>query len=412
MSQSREKPKSPTAVVPTVFSAGFRFFFLFAGLFAIVSMLGWLAWLGIHAAGGSLATSTIAVAPHLWHAHEMIFGYAVAVVAGFFLTAVPSWTNTRPARIVFISSVGGLWLAGRVAVWFGAFIPAGLVAAIDIAFLPVLTIRLALQMRSNPQPRNLIVVALLGIVTFGNLLVHLEWAGITEDTAFGGLRLGLFTIAGLISIIGGRVVPAFTRNALLRRGEERDLPRSQRLPERLGIGAALAFALAVAVPAPDWLVGTLAGLAGLGNAIRLSGWRAAATLSEPILWSLHLAFAMLSLGYLVLAMAYLFGFPHEIAALHLVAIGAIGGMTLAMMTRASLGHTGRPLVVARPVGWAYGAIALAAVVRGFGAELAPSFYYEVMFVSGALWIAGFIVFAIVYWPILTRPRPTAGAAAE
>ncbi len=388
-----------------VLTAGFRFFFLSAGLFAVVSMTLWLVWLGIHAGGGAVQAPTIAVAPYMWHAHEMIFGYAVAVTAGFFLTAVPSWTNTAPARIVFVSSVGGLWLAGRIAVWFAAFLPAILVAVIDLVFLPILAVRLAHQMRNNPQPRNLVVVGLLALVTAANLLVHLEWIGWTEDTAAAGLRFGLFTIAGLITIIGGRVVPAFTRNALLRRDPEARLPKSRAPAERVGIIAAIAFAVAMPLGLPGWLLALIATVAGLANLTRLLGWQWRQTLGEPILWSLHLGFAMLSAGYLMMAAAHAFGVPHEVAALHITGIGAIGGMTLAMMTRAALGHTGRPLKVAPPIAVGYVLIALAALVRGFGTELLPAAYYEVVFLSGALWIAGFSLFALVYWPILTRKRP-------
>ncbi|MCC2112460.1 MAG: NnrS family protein [Hyphomicrobiales bacterium] len=392
-------------------TAGFRFFFLSAGLFAVLSMTLWLIWLGIHATGGMVQSPTIAVAPYMWHAHEMIFGYAVAVTAGFFLTAVPSWTNTAPARIAFVSSVGGLWLAGRIVVWFAAYLPATVVAVVDLMFLPILAVRLAHQMRNNPQPRNLVVVGLLALVTIANVLIHLEWIGWTDDTAGAGLRLGLFTIAGLITIIGGRVVPAFTRNALLRRNPEAPLPMSNPLFERVGIAAALTFAVAMPFGLPSWLLGLVAAIAGLANAARLIGWQWRQTLAEPILWSLHLAFAMLSVGYLAVAAAYIFGVPHEVAALHIIGIGAIGGMTLAMMTRASLGHTGRPLAVTPPITVGYLLIAIAALVRAFGSEFLPSAYYEVVFLSGALWISGFALFTVVYWPILTRPRPARGEAA-
>ncbi|HQF31489.1 MAG TPA: NnrS family protein, partial [Hyphomicrobiales bacterium] len=206
MASSNAAARGPK--VPIFLTAGFRFFFLAAGLYAILAMAAWLSWLGIHAAGGAVVTPTMAMAPHFWHAHEMIMGFAVAVISGFFLTAVPNWTNTAPARAAFVSSVGGLWLAGRLAMWFSAFLPAFLVAVVDLAFLPALTVRLAINMRNNPQPRNVVVVGLLGIVTIGNLMMHLEWTGITDDTAASGARLALFTIGGLIAVIGGRVTPS------------------------------------------------------------------------------------------------------------------------------------------------------------------------------------------------------------
>ncbi|MEZ5840956.1 MAG: NnrS family protein [Hyphomicrobiales bacterium] len=394
--------------VPIFLTAGFRFFFLSAGLYAILAMAAWLSWLGLHAAGGAVVTPTIGVAPHLWHAHEMIFGFSVAVISGFFLTAVPNWTNTAPARAMFVSSVGGLWLAGRLAIWFSAFLPAGLVAVVDIVFLPALTIRLANNMRNNPQPRNMVVVGLLVIVTIGNILMHLEWMGLTGDTAATGARLALFTIGGLIAIIGGRVVPSFTRNALRRLGQERLLPVDRPLFDRIGVVSAVAVGPLVALEAaglPEAVAGVVAIIAGLANAARLAGWQGQRTLGEPILWSLHLGFLMIAAGFLLYGAAMFVPGLGEIASLHLIAIGAVGCMTLAMMTRASLGHTGRALKVAPAIGIAYLLVAAAALVRVFGLVAFPANYYEVIFLSGALWMAGFAIFSVVYFPVLTGPRP-------
>ena len=388
---------------PLVLTAGFRFFFLAAGLFAVVSMAAWLAWLELDAVGVTIGEPTIAIAPHLWHGHEMIFGYGLAVLAGFFLTAVPSWTGAPEARAVFVSFTGALWLAGRLAVWFSAWLDPFIVAAIDLAFLPPLMVRIGLNLRRRPQPHNVMLLGLLILILAGNLLVHLEWTGITSDTAGAGLRLGLLTIAALIAIIGGRVIPGFTKNALVRRAMTDDLPVNHGALSKGGIISAVLLALAVAAGLPDAVLGIVALAAALLNGARLAGWRWQKTLDEPILWSLHLAFAMLVLGYGALATAYLTGWPGEIAALHVTGIGAIGGMTLAMMSRASLGHTGRALTVSRQTALAYLAIAAAALIRAFAPTLAPGFYDAVMMISGALWVTGFALFVAAYWPILTGP---------
>jgi uncharacterized protein involved in response to NO len=199
------------------------------------------------------------------------------------------------------------------------------------------------------------------------------------------------------------VIPAFTRNAMRQAGRETGLPQSHLKVEATGVASAILLPLLVAAGAPGQLIAAVALLTGAAQAVRLAGWSGRWTLGQPILWSLHLGFAMLALGYLALAAA-MAGWIGEVGALHLLGIGAIGGMTLAMMSRASLGHTGRPLVAARPVAWAYGLIALAALIRVVGAEAAPGWYESAMLISGALWLTAFALFVAVYWPILTTPR--------
>jgi uncharacterized protein involved in response to NO len=393
----------------TLLGAGLRIFFFAAALYAVFAMGVWEGWLGMQAAGREPALP-FAPAPVLWHAHEMIFGYACAVLGGFFLTAVPSWTGEKSARAALLTLLAVLWLAGRLAVWWSGALDPVLVAAIDLAFLPVLGAKLALQLARRPKPQNMVVLLVIAMIWAGNLMVHLDWTGVTPGSAGAGLRLGLLTIAAMIAIIGGRVIPAFTRNAMRQAGRETGLPQSHRKVEVVGVASAILLALFVAAGAPDRLVATIALVAGTAQAVRLAGWRAGWTLGRPILWSLHLGFAMLALGYLALAAA-MAGWIGEVGALHLIGIGAIGGMTLAMMSRAALGHTGRPLVVARPVAWAYGLVALAALVRAVGAEAAPGWYDLAMLISGALWLLAYLSFIAVYWPILTGPSQNAASRA-
>jgi len=400
---------NPILGMRTLLGAGLRIFFFAAALYAVFAMVVWEGWLGMQAAGQELALP-FAPPPVLWHAHEMIFGYACAVLGGFFLTAVPSWTGEKSARAAFLTVLAALWLAGRLAVWWSGGLDPVLVAAIDLAFLPVLGAKLALQLARRPKPRNMIVLLVIAMIWAGNLMVHLDWTGATPGSAGAGLRLGLLTIAAMIAIIGGRVIPAFTGNAMRQSGRETGLPRSRGKLEVAGVASAILLALFVAAGAPDRLVAVLALAAGTAQAVRLAGWRGGWTLGQPILWSLHLAFAMLALGYLALAAA-MAGWIGEVGALHLIGIGAIGGMTLAMMSRAALGHTGRPLVVARPIAWAYSLVALAALVRAVGAEAAPGWYDLAMLISGALWLLAYLSFIAVYWPILTGPRQNAASGA-
>jgi uncharacterized protein involved in response to NO len=397
---------NPFRGIRTLLSGGLRIFFFAAALYAIFAMGVWEGWLGTVAATGHEPTMPFAPSPVLWHAHEMIFGYACAVLGGFFLTAIPSWTGEKSARGAFLTLLAVLWLAGRVAIWWSGGLDPALVAAIDLAFLPVLGGKIALQLARRPKPQNVMLLGLIMMIWSGNLMVHLDWIGVWPGGASAGLRLSLLTITAIIAIIGGRVIPAFTRNTLRQAGRETNLPRSHAKVETTGIASAILLPLFVAAGAPDQLIGAIALIAGAAQAVRLAGWRGGATLGQPILWSLHLAFAMLALGYLALAAA-MAGWIGEIGALHLLGIGAVGGMTLAMMSRAALGHTGRSLVAARPVAWAYGLIGVAALIRTVGAEAAPGWYDWAILVSGAVWLLAFVLFLAVYWPILTSPRQNA-----
>jgi len=380
------------------------------GIYAVVAIAAWLAWLLLHAGNVAVTRPTIAEAPHLWHGHEMLFGYAVAVLSGFLLTAVPSWTGTTPLAGQPLAMLAAAWLAGRIAMWFSAFLPAGLVAAIDLAYLPLLMLVVARALMRRPAARNLVFIALMALLLFANAVVHAQWLGFAEDTASWGLKLAILVLALMITIIGGRVVPAFTRNALLHRGEHERLPRS--IPRLDGVCIASALAAVIAATA-DWpaALGVATLVTGFANAVRLALWRPTASLDEPIVWSLHLGYLGLVVGFLTLAAADLGGWPSETAALHVIAIAAIGGMTLAVMTRAALGHTGRALAVTRPVAAAYVLVAVAALVRGFGTALAPAHYFAVITVAGLCWMAAFGLFCFCYAPILAGPSAAAGDAA-
>ncbi|MES0811085.1 NnrS family protein [Roseibium sp. SCPC15] len=390
---------------PTVLSAGFRFYFLAAGIFSVIAMLAWNIWLGVHAAGGAFVSLPMSMAPHLWHAHEMVFGYTVAVMAGFFITAVPNWTGSKESGALFVTCSGAVWLLGRLAVWFSGLLDPVLVAVVDLAFVPILATSIIGRLAKKSQVRNIVFLFLLSALFTGNLLMHLEWMGWTEATAESGVRLGLFVSAAMIVIIGGRVVPAFTRNALNRVGYAGTMPVSRAWLDRAGILLAVLSAVASVLPVPETVFGILCLGAGAANLCRVSGWRGWVTLDSPILWILHAAFLLLSIGYLVYGFSLTFNVFSETAALHLLAAGAVGGMTLAMMTRASLGHSGRPLIVSTPIMLAYLAVIAAALLRTFGTQFWD--YFPVMLSSGALWITSFALFTWVYFPILTRPRSRA-----
>lgn len=386
-----------------LFSEGYRIFFLCAGVYGALAVAAWMWMFDAQMSAAGALQTPFAPAPRLWHAHEMIFGYASAAIGGFFLTAVPNWTGARAARHVFILAVSGVWLAGRLAIWWSAYLDPLAVAILDLVFLPVLAAKIATQLVKRPKLRNVMFLGLLTIVWTGNLLVHLEWTGLIGDGVDRGLRTGLYGLAALIAVLGGRVTPAFTRNAMTRSGIERRLPDSPRAATAVGVATAIMLPLLITARASEEAIGTVALIAGVAGIVRLAGWRTAWTLAQPILWSLHLAYAMLTAGYVLLGLA-LFGVGAEIAALHVTGIGAVGGMTLAVMSRAILGHSGRALIAPWPIASAYGAAALAAVVRATGASGEAGWYVASVMLSGALWIAAFGTFVAVFLPILLAPR--------
>ncbi len=388
-----------TGTLRILLSESFRAFFLAAGLFAICSVSVWAVWLGIATGGGDIAPL-----PDYWHAHEMIFGYAAAAMAGFFLTAVPSWTGTPAARSVFIGLATAVWLAGRAAIGGANAIDPVVVAVADLAFLPILASKIASQLIRRPKPQNMMFLGLITIIWTGNLMFHLGAGGVLADGMQVGLRGGLLGFAAIIAVIGGRVTPAFTRNAMTRAGIEDALPRSRRMFEGPGIALAIATPLLFIAGAPAPVIGVVAILSGLFQFLRLSGWRTSWTLDQPILWSLHLGFAMLATGYLAVGAAQ-FELIAEITALHIVGIGAVGGMTLAVMSRAILGHAGMALKASRPTSIAYALVAIAALTRVAADYLPADLRLGCVILSAIAWVTAFVLFVAVHWPIISQPRP-------
>ncbi|PYG33350.1 NnrS family protein [Pelagimonas varians] len=379
-------------------SAGYRVFFLLAGVFAMLAILVWDIW---QASNGGFDLP-VAQAPHLWHAHEMIFGYGSAAVAGFLLTAAPSWSKSGPEPWTFFAASSGLWLAGRLVMFWSGALPVGLVALIDLLFLPILAGRILQTLLKRPKPQQLILLVAIMIFWSGNLLVHLEWTGVTQDTASQGLRGGLLALCGLIMILGGRVTPAFTTNAMRRTGRDTDLPLNPPLLAALSIAPALAVPVGLLAGAPTWMVGIAGLVAGIAGLARVAQWRGGWTLNQPILWVLHLSYAVNAVGFILLGLA---GFDvfSDVAALHVLGIGGVGGMTLAVMSRAALGHSGRALIAPRLLVIAYTMVPLAALIR-LVATLVPQIYAVGVLASGALWVLAFGLFTIALWPVFWGER--------
>jgi uncharacterized protein involved in response to NO len=381
---------------PVILSAGFRPFFLGASIWAAVAIPLWLA---AYAEGLGVPTQ---VAPLIWHAHEMVFGFAAAAVAGFLLTAIPNWTGRMPLQGGPLATLVLLWAVGRLAMLLSAEIGAPAAAAADLSFPAVFFMVVAREILAGKNWRNLPMLGALSLLLIGNVLVHLDALG-WADTAELGDRLGLVTLLMLISLVGGRIIPSFTRNWLTKARPE-VAPPVPAGPFDLAVLFVTGLALLIWAMAPDAAVTPWAALAaGIVVASRLSRWRGLHTVREPLLLILHLGYGWLALGLLLLGVDGLTEILPATAALHALTVGAVGTMTLAVMTRASLGHTGRPLTAGPATEVIYALITIAAILRVFS-PLVGDRIELALWLAGAAWSGAFGLFAVFYGGVLARPR--------
>jgi uncharacterized protein involved in response to NO len=381
---------------PAILAYGFRPFFLLAGIYATLSVPAWIAtFLYGFEFPGSVASS-------LWHGHEMLFGFAVAAVAGFLLTVVPAWTGTAPLAGHRLFWVVLVWLAGRVANGSGQFLSAGTVAAIDLSFLPLLMGIVIFPILASGQKRNFLVVGLLAVMVAANLMFHAESVGLTDETASSGLKLMVYALVMMIVIIAGRIVPLFTTNAMKSRGLDLQAETPAGVQKLVLISVPIA-AIADIAGAPTTITGLLALAAGAALLLRMARWHSFKTLGQPILWVIHLGHAWLPIAFLCKAAADLGGLLPSDAALHAFTGGAIATSIIAVMSRASLGHTGREILAPSMVAAGYICIAGAAALRVFGTAWG-AIYTESLIASSVLWTLGFALFSICYAPILCSPR--------
>jgi uncharacterized protein involved in response to NO len=389
-------PRYRQQLGPALLSAGFRPFFLFGALWAAFAIP---MWLGVFA--GELQLP-IRLSPVVWHVHEMVFGYGSAVVAGFLLTAIPNWTGRMPLQGRPLAGLLALWAVGRVAVLVSARLDLRIAAVLDLAFPAVFAAVIAREVIAGQNWRNLPMLAALCLLFAGNLLVHLDALGVAA-TADLGDRTGVATLLMLISLVGGRIIPSFTRNWLAKQRPGISAPATFNAIDRAAL-AIVALALVVWTFAPNSTVAPWTEFAGgVAVGLRLARWRGQATLREPLLWILHLGYGWLALGFVLLAANSLLPVLPATAALHALTTGAIGTMTLAVMTRASLGHTGRPLVAGRGTLTIYLLVTLAAALR-LVAPLGGAHYVPILSAAGVAWSGAFGLFVLLYASALSRPR--------
>lgn len=387
-------PRVASSSGPALLSYGFRPFFLAGALFAGFAVLLWMPLYE-----GRVALDTV-FAPVDWHAHELLFGYVAAVVTGFLLTAIPNWTGRLPLAGTPLLVLVLAWLAGRLAVSFGGALGWVAVAVIDVAFLLLVLAAAGREVIAGRNWRNLRVLVIVAVFAAADVVVHVE--AHVRGEAVLGRRLALAAIVMLIVLIGGRIVPSFTRNWLVKANPGR-LPAPFGRLDGAAIGASVP-ALAAWLVAPDgWVTAALLGLAGLVQAVRLARWAGDRTGRDALVLILHLGYAFIPLGFLLLAAAALWPVVPEAAGIHAWSVGAAGVMTLAVMTRATRGHTGRSLEAPPSTRAVYVAVVVAAALRILAALL-PEMASPLLWAATLAWVAAFWGFCAVYGPMLLRPR--------
>lgn len=384
--QARGPVAPPLQGLP-VLRLGMRPFYLGAAAFAAISVPWWVA-----AALGVVAVPT-ALPPMLWHAHEMLFGFASAVIVGFLLSAGKAWTGLTVARGPALGGLAILWLAARLA---AVTTPYAVYAVLDVLLLPLVAALLGAVLLRAGNRRNLPLVALLVLLALANAAFHLAWLDLIEMPAVRALHAALALIVLIASVMGGRVIPAFTMGAT----PGLKLRATPRLETVVLAASAVALALWVLAPPGPW--GVIAfGAAAAAHAMRLSGWQSRVTLGRPILWILHVSYAWVPIGFALLSLAQA-GLISPSAGIHALAVGAIGGLIIGMMTRTARGHTGRPLRVTAIEVTAYVLVLAAAVLRALVPLAAP--LPAVLIAAATAWSSAFLLYLWVFAPWLTSTR--------
>jgi uncharacterized protein involved in response to NO len=374
-----------------IFALGFRAFFTLAGLSALALIALWKSLYD-----GSF-TPTNYYPSTYWHAHEMLLGYACAVIAGFLLTAVKNWTGEQTLCGDKLAGLCLLWIYGRALPFYAGIFPGSIIALVDLSFLPILAYCIAKPIIKSKNFKNLLFVGLLALITFGNALIHAEILNLMPSAWFG-LNLVVATIIMMILVIAGRVFPFFT---------ERGLTGVLIIPNPVFDIAAIASAALVFVLQLLHISGialaVIAIFAVAANLARMLNWYDRRILYVPLLWILYAGYVWIILGFGLTALSA-FGWVSLTLALHAFTVGGIGVLTLGMMARVSLGHTGRALKVSNAIALAFVLINVAVLFRVLVPIAFSQWYNNVVYISTLSWLAAFSLFIFIYLPILTRVR--------
>jgi uncharacterized protein involved in response to NO len=387
-----ELPASqPAASVPAGFALwhlGFRPFYLLASIFSAVSVLLWAAQVSGYLSSAYLQGP-------VWHGHEMLFGYAVAVITGFLLTAVRAWTGLPTATGVPLMALAGLWVLGRVLV----LTPWDVAAAVMNAAFPLaVAVAIGIPLVRARSVRNYFFIGLLALIGVLILALHLALLSRVGLSPHVGLQLALDVVLFIMVVMGGRVIPMFTNNGVRGAGATRHA-----WVEKFALGAVLLLFVADLLQWSQTVIATIALLGALAHGVRLYLWRPWRTLSTPLVWILHAAYVWI-VAHLALRGLSALDLLAGSYAIHALTVGAIGGLTLGMMTRTARGHTGRLLIADGFELTMFVLIQIAALVRVLGGMVTPAWYLPSIQLSGVLWAAAFGLYAVRYWPVLTRPR--------
>ena len=386
--QSMRAAAVPPPRGSALWSLGFRPFYLLASVFSALSVLLWVAQVS-----GALPAAYLRGA--IWHGHEMLFGFTTAVIAGFLLTAVRAWTGQPTASGAPLVALAALWVCGRVLV----LTPFATAAALVNAAFPVaLAVAIGIPLARARNVRNYFFVALLVLLGMLVAAVHLSLQDRFALAPRLGLQLALDVVLFIMAVMGGRVIPMFTNNGV-------PGARATRNPsvEKLALGTIIVLFAADLLQVPAPLAGALALAGAVAHGARLYLWQPWRTFGTPLVWILHAAYAWIVVHLALRGLAHL-GLVAETLATHALTVGAIGGLTIGMMTRTARGHTARPLVADQFETAAFVLIQAAAAVRVFGVMVSPALYLGSVQLAGALWAAAFGLYAIRYWPVLSRPR--------
>jgi len=383
------QPKVPLATAGfALWNLGFRPFYLLASFFSAFSVLLWAAQFSGYLPSAYLQGP-------VWHGHEMLFGYTTAVIAGFLLTAVRAWTNEPTPSGVPLMALAALWVCGRVLV----LTPFAMTAAVVNAAFPVaVALAIGIPLLRSRNVRNYFFVGLLVLMGVLTLAVHLALQGRFELSPHLGLQLALDVVLFIMVIMGGRVIPMFTNNGIPGTNATR-----KALVEKLALGTVILLFAADLLQLSQTAIAMIALISALAHGVRLSLWKPWRTLTTPLVWILHAAYA-----WIVVHLALRGLFALELLAgsyaTHALTVGAIGGLTLGMMTRTARGHTGRPLVADGFELTVFLLIQVAGIIRVFGGIALPGLYMVSVQLSALLWAAAFGLYVARYWPVLTRPR--------
>ncbi len=394
----QQSTAQPTAAF--LFEGGFRIFFLSAAFYAALIMVLWI----LDLSGASDLLGTLSLLPgSLWHAHELIFGFVMAVVAGFLTTAVPVWSDSPRIRGAELAFLYGLWLLGRLAVFFSELLPMLLSSLIDLAFIPVLAWIIARRIIAKKLWRNMGFIPLLLLIFTGNLLVWMEMLAFTAVSANTGIRLAIGLLVLMTVLIGGRVTPVFTGN-WLKRHDMAPLPQSPGWLTKATLISCLAVILGELFFPQTVPVSLLYALAGLLILLRLAYWQGWRTAKDPLMWVLHLGYAFLGFGFLAEGTSILIEDFPEILANHVLTIGGLGIMILGMMSRIALGHTGRPLTVSPVITFSYFLILISMIARIVPPLVLPDLEEVGLHLAGTCWTLAWLLYLWIYTPILGSPR--------